>query len=63
MSSPLGFASTAGDLPHGARNHPSEDHLLPLFVTLGATTPGDGGKRVHASTLHGVLAMDASRFH
>lgn len=48
--------------PHGARNHPSEDHLLPLFVTLGVATPGAGGTRVHASTLHGVLAMDAYRF-
>jgi 4,5-DOPA dioxygenase extradiol len=48
--------------PHGGRNHPSEDHLLPLFVTLGAATPGAGSKRVHASTLHGVLAMDAYRF-
>lgn len=48
--------------PHGARNHPSEDHLLPLFAAFGAATPGAGGERVHASTLYGVLAMDAYRF-
>lgn len=48
--------------PHGARNHPSEDHLLPLFTALGAGTPGTPGERLHASTLYGVLAMDAYLF-
>ncbi len=51
-----------GRAPHGAENHPSEDHLLPLFVALGAGTPGTPGRRLHASTLHGVLAMDAYAF-
>ncbi len=48
--------------PHGPENHPSEDHLLPLFTALGAGTPGVPGRRLHASSLHGVLAMDAYAF-
>lgn len=41
--------------PHGVENHPTEDHLLPLFVALGA---GGAARRVHRSTTYGVLAMD-----
>jgi 4,5-DOPA dioxygenase extradiol len=47
--------------PHAVRNHPTEEHLLPLFVTLGA---GQGGaaEHLHASTTHGILRMDAFAF-
>ncbi|MBX2854262.1 MAG: dioxygenase [Rhodobacteraceae bacterium] len=46
--------------PHGARNHPTEEHLLPLFVALGA---GDGaGRRIHRSHAFGILQMDAYQF-
>jgi 4,5-DOPA dioxygenase extradiol len=43
------------------RNHPTEEHLLPLFVAMGA---GEGGKsgNLHQSTTHGVLRMDAFEF-
>ena len=46
--------------PHAARNHPTQEHFLPLFVALGA-----GG--AHASALHqsltfSVLRMDAFAF-
>jgi 4,5-DOPA dioxygenase extradiol len=46
--------------PHAARNHPTEEHFLPLFVALGA-----GG--LHAAPLHrsltfSVLRMDAFAF-
>jgi 4,5-DOPA dioxygenase extradiol len=45
---------------HGARAHPTEEHLLPLFAALGA---GRGaGRRVHASHTYGVLAMDVYAF-
>ena len=47
--------------PHGAANHPTEDHLLPLFVALGASGEGRG-QRVHTSHEYGVLMMDAYRF-
>jgi 4,5-DOPA dioxygenase extradiol len=47
--------------PHAVRNHPTEEHLLPLFVAMGA---GAGGKaeHLHQSTTHGVLRMDAFAF-
>jgi len=47
--------------PHAARNHPTEEHILPLFVAMGA---GEGGmaEHLHQSTTHGVLRMDAFAF-
>lgn len=55
-----GLAGYRTGAPFGAENHPTEEHLLPLFVAMGA---GSGaGRRVHASAQHGVLLMDAYRF-
>ncbi|MBX3660916.1 MAG: dioxygenase [Burkholderiales bacterium] len=48
--------------PHAACNHPSEEHLLPLFAALGAATPGLAPQRIHAGYTHGVIGMDAWRF-
>jgi 4,5-DOPA dioxygenase extradiol len=45
--------------PHAARNHPTEEHFLPLLVALGA---GGKGSRVHTDVCFGTLAMDAYRF-
>jgi 4,5-DOPA dioxygenase extradiol len=45
--------------PNAARNHPSEEHFLPLFPVLGAA---GAGKRVHADVAFRSLAMDAFRF-
>jgi len=45
--------------PDAARNHPSEEHLLPLHVAAGA---GVRGERIHHSASYGILAMDAYRF-
>lgn len=46
--------------PHAARNHPTEEHLLPMFVAMGA---GDGeARRLHSSVTHRVLRMDAYAF-
>ncbi|WP_207485736.1 DODA-type extradiol aromatic ring-opening family dioxygenase [Arenibaculum pallidiluteum] len=42
--------------PDAARNHPTEEHLLPLYVALGA---GSRARPLHRSYEHGVLAMDA----
>ena len=48
--------------PHAARNHPTEEHLLPLFVAIGAATPGGKAQRLHSSYAYGVIGMDAYRF-
>jgi 4,5-DOPA dioxygenase extradiol len=46
--------------PHAVENHPTDEHFLPLFIALGA---GAGrGRRIHASTRNGVLAMDTYAF-
>lgn len=48
--------------PHAVRNHPTEEHLLPLFVALGAAGPDASAQRLHASNTYGVLRMDAYAF-
>ena len=48
--------------PEAVRNHPTDEHLLPIFVAAGAGTPGAPGKRIHSSYAYGVIGMDAYRF-
>jgi 4,5-DOPA dioxygenase extradiol len=48
--------------PHAVRNHPTDEHLIPLFVALGAGDPGGAPQRLHSSIESGVLSMDAYRF-
>jgi len=48
--------------PYAERNHPTEDHLLPLFVAMGAAGKDAIATRVHASHTYGILAMDAYTF-
>lgn len=49
--------------PHAVENHPTEEHLLPLFTALGAAGPDARPERLHTSAQHGVLRMDAYAFH
>ena len=44
--------------PFALRNHPTEEHLLPLFVAMGAAGDAPRAQRLHASYEYGVLAMD-----
>ena len=48
--------------PFAAKNHPTEEHFLPLFAALGAGTPGVAGRMIHSGTTFGVLEMDAYAF-
>lgn len=48
--------------PHAMRNHPSEEHLMPLFVALGAAGANAVASRIHASEMYGVISMDAYSF-
>lgn len=45
--------------PHAARAHPTDEHLLPLFVALGAAHEEKQSARVNPETTYGILAMDA----
>jgi 4,5-DOPA dioxygenase extradiol len=48
--------------PFAERNHPTEEHFLPLHVALGAAGEGARGELLHAS-YDGILSMDAYVFH
>jgi 4,5-DOPA dioxygenase extradiol len=48
--------------PAAQRAHPSDEHLLPLFVALGAGGAGPTVTRLHAGIDDYVLAMDAFSF-
>ncbi len=48
--------------PHAAAEHPTEEHLMPLFVAMGAAGPDARAERLHSSISHGVLRMDAYAF-
>jgi aromatic ring-opening dioxygenase catalytic subunit (LigB family) len=48
--------------PGAERAHPTDEHLLPLFVALGAAGPRAVAHRVHRGYEGAALAMDAYRF-
>ena len=52
--------------PHGARTHPTDEHLLPLYVALGAASGADGAAPAvswHEGGVElGALVMDAVSF-
>ncbi len=48
--------------PAAVQAHPSEEHLLPLFVALGAAGSAPETRRLHAGIADYVIAMDAYAF-
>ena len=50
------------EAPFAARNRPTEEYLLPLFVAMGAAGDAPKVERLHASVEYGVLAMDMYAF-
>jgi len=48
--------------PFAERAHPTDEHLLPLFVALGAAGEGARAQRLDAGVDLGFLAMDIYRF-
>lgn len=48
--------------PYGEMNHPTEEHLLPLFVTLGAAGDDASVRQLHSSNTYGILRMEAFSF-
>ncbi|MFC5299945.1 dioxygenase [Azospira restricta] len=51
-----------GLAPDAARAHPSEEHLLPLFVALGAAGNDWRAERIYSGIDDRVLAMDSFAF-
>ncbi len=47
--------------PFAERNHPEDEHLLPLFVALGASPADEPVRRLHHS-VDRVIAMDVYQF-
>ncbi len=45
--------------PHAARAHPTEEHLLPLLVALGASAPDDEFTTMDGGITYGALSMDS----
>jgi 4,5-DOPA dioxygenase extradiol len=48
--------------PYAKKNHPTEEHLLPLYVAMGAASGDAATERLHASATYGVLRMDVYAF-
>lgn len=45
--------------PHARRAHPTEEHLLPLLVALGASHDGESAQVIDGGITHGVLSMES----
>jgi 4,5-DOPA dioxygenase extradiol len=48
--------------PFAVKNHPTDEHLLPLYVAMGAGGEGASATHLHASATHGILRMDVYAF-
>ena len=49
--------------PYAVENHPTDEHLMPLYSAIGAAGSGWRASKLHGSTEFGVLAMDAYAFN
>lgn len=48
--------------PHAERAHPTDEHLMPLFVALGAAGPGAAVSRLEGGLDLSVIGMDSYAF-
>jgi 4,5-DOPA dioxygenase extradiol len=48
--------------PFATKNHPTDEHLLPLYAAMGAAGEHARAERLHASASYGVLRMDVYAF-
>jgi len=49
--------------PFPVENHPTDEHLMPIFFAYGAAGAGAVGERVHYSKALGFFAYDSYLFH
>ena len=55
----LNYRETA---PFAVENHPTDEHLLPIYVAMGAAGERFKASKIHASYAFDFLAMDAWEF-
>jgi 4,5-DOPA dioxygenase extradiol len=48
--------------PFAVQQHPTDEHLVPLFVALGAAGETVAAERLHSSVMYSSLRMDAYAF-
>lgn len=48
--------------PYAVQQHPTDEHLLPLYVALGAGGEHSTAHRLHSSAMYASLRMDAYAF-
>jgi 4,5-DOPA dioxygenase extradiol len=48
--------------PYAERQHPTDEHLLPLYVALGAGGEAAKAQRLHTSAMYSGLRMDTYAF-
>ena len=48
--------------PFATKNHPTEEHLVPLYAALGAAGAQAHSERLHASSTYSILRMDVYAF-
>lgn len=48
--------------PYAVKNHPTEEHLLPLYAAAGAAGANPHAKKLHSSATYGVIRMDVYAF-
>ena len=51
------------EAPFPLDNHPTDEHLMPLFFAYGAAGPDAKAERAHASAQLGFFAYDSYLFH
>jgi 4,5-DOPA dioxygenase extradiol len=48
--------------PYAAKQHPTEEHLLQLYTSLGAAGPNLSATRLHHSVEFGFLSTESYAF-
>ena len=48
--------------PFARKNHPTEEHLLPLYAAMGAAGAESHAERLHSSATYSVIRMDVYAF-
>ncbi|WP_428671427.1 dioxygenase family protein [Roseibium sp.] len=61
-SGSIGYFKDLASAPDYRQNHPTDEHLLPLFFAFGAGGPGAKPELLHRSYEYGSISMSYFRF-